>query len=58
MAFEKRYPNRKDWRKAYRRSKAFDRSCRVHGSCGWCLGNRMHGTRRREAEAEGEGERE
>ncbi|MFN0077385.1 MAG: hypothetical protein ACKVY0_13015 [Prosthecobacter sp.] len=26
----------------YRKSRAFDRSCRCHGSCGYCLRNRMH----------------
>lgn len=53
MAFEKRYPNRKDWRKAYRRSQAFDRSCRPHGKCGWCQNSRTHGTEKRKAQAEG-----
>jgi hypothetical protein len=26
----------------YRGSKKFDSSCRNHGSCGWCQGNRHH----------------
>jgi hypothetical protein len=26
----------------YRKSRAFDRSCRYHGGCGYCLRNRMH----------------
>lgn len=42
MSFDKNYPNRKDWRKPYRKSKAFDASCRPHGTCGWCQGNRQH----------------
>lgn len=25
----------------YRKSRRFDRSCRSHGSCPWCFGNRM-----------------
>lgn len=48
MAFDKNYPNRKDQRKPYRKSKAFDRSCRNHGSCGYCEDNRLHGNKRRE----------
>jgi hypothetical protein len=53
MSFDKNYPNRKDKRKSYRGSRAFDRSCRHGGRCGWCLGNRTYNTRRREAEADG-----
>lgn len=48
MAFDTHYPNRKDKRKAYRKSKAFDRSCRNHGSCSYCENNRLNGSRRRE----------
>jgi len=36
VSFDKVYPNRKDWRKPYRGCKAFDRTCRNHGSCPWC----------------------
>lgn len=32
----------KEKRKPYRRSKRFDRSCRNHGSCGYCEGSRTH----------------
>lgn len=46
MSFDKTYPNRKDWRKSYRGSKRFDRTCRCHGSCGYCNGNRTYTTRR------------
>ena len=42
MSFDKVYPNRKDKLKPYRRSKAFDRTCRNHNSCPWCKGNRIH----------------
>ena len=48
MAFDNQYPNRKDQRKPYRRSKAFDRSCRSHGSCSYCERNRLFSSRRRE----------
>lgn len=40
MSFDKTYPNRKDKRKPYRGSKAVDCSCRNHGSCNYCRGNR------------------
>ena len=40
MSFDKTYPNRKDWRRPYRGSKAFDRSCRHHGGCAYCERNR------------------
>lgn len=29
-------------KKAYTKSKRFDKTCRNHGSCSWCYGNRMH----------------
>lgn len=48
MSFDNRYPNRKDHRSPYHGSKAFDRSCRNHGSCGWCSSSRQHATLRRE----------
>lgn len=54
MSFDKKYPNRKDKRKPYRKSKAFDRSCRNHGTCGYCKNNRLHGTHKRLAAAKAE----
>ncbi len=42
MAFDNFYPNRKDWREPYRRSKAFDVTCRNHGACEYCRNNRTH----------------
>jgi len=38
---------RKSKRKEYRGSKRFDSSCRSHGSCPWCQGNRAHKNKRR-----------
>ena len=32
----------KEHRKPYKGSKAFDRTCRNHGSCDWCRENRMY----------------
>ena len=48
MSFDNNYPNRKDRRKAYRKSKAFDRHCRPNGSCSYCRNNRLYGSKRRE----------
>jgi hypothetical protein len=48
MAFDKSYPNRKDIRKPYRKSRRFDRTRRNHGSCPYCANNRAHNDRRRE----------
>ena len=41
------YKTRKDWRQPYRRSRVFDASCRNHGSCPWCEGNRTIGDKKR-----------
>lgn len=53
MGFDKRYPNRKDKRKAHHGGKAIDKSCRPGGDCPWCRGNRTYSDRRRQAEADG-----
>ena len=34
------WKGRKERRKSYRDSKAFDCTCRNHGSCDWCKNNR------------------
>ena len=53
MSFDNHvYPNRKDWIKPYRKSKAFDRTCRCHGSCGYCQNNRMYQVNKERAKAE------
>lgn len=31
----------KEYRKPYKDSKAFDRSCRNHGTCSYCRNNRL-----------------
>ena len=41
----------KEKRKAYRGSKAIDHTCRNHGGCPWCEGNRKHKYKKREEEA-------
>lgn len=40
MSLEKAIEYRKEKRKPYRRSLAFDRSCRNHGNCSYCKSNR------------------
>ena len=37
---DKAIDNKKEYRKPYRGSKRFDHSCRNHGSCSYCEGNR------------------
>lgn len=39
---------KKEWRKAFRKSKSFDNSCRNHGGCGYCKQNRTFVNKRRE----------
>lgn len=46
MALDKAIQSGKEHRKPYRRSKAFDRSCRNHGGCGWCEDNRTYQARK------------
>lgn len=48
MSFYKHYPNRKDHRKP---SPYSSRGCKPHGGCDYCLGNRKHSERKREAAA-------
>lgn len=40
MSLEKAILHKKEKRKAYRGSAAFDCTCRNHGSCSFCIGNR------------------
>ena len=42
MSLDKAIQSGKEHRREWRRSKAIDPSCRCHGSCKWCLRNRMH----------------
>jgi hypothetical protein len=50
MAFDKEYPNRKDWRKPYRRrAQQCDSTCRPNGGCPYCERNRFHSRKLREA---------
>ena len=37
----------KEYRKPYYGTKIFDHSCRNHGSCEYCKGNRLYATKKR-----------
>jgi hypothetical protein len=40
MSLDKAIEHKKEKRAPFRKSKAFDRTCRNHGSCPYCEGNR------------------
>ena len=44
MSLNKSIASGKEHRKPYRKAKAVDKSCRNHGSCPYCSGNRKHAT--------------
>lgn len=46
MSLDKAIKSGKEHRKPYRKSKAFDGSCRNHGGCPACKSNRNHATRK------------
>ena len=46
MSLDKAIQSGKEKRKPYRGSARFARSCRNHGRCGWCVGNRTHQAKR------------
>ena len=45
MSLDKAIEHGKEKRKPYTGAQAKDRTCRNHGSCEWCLGNRQHHNR-------------
>lgn len=51
MGLEKAIEHGKEHRKPYRKSKSFDKSCRNHGSCPYCQGNRKHSSEVRKAKS-------
>lgn len=51
MGFEKAIEHNKIKRKSYRGSKSFDYSCRNHGTCEWCKGNRTYKNVKRELQS-------
>lgn len=52
MSLDKAITHGKERRKPYYKSCRFDRTCRPHGGCPYCAGNRLHGTRKRELSAD------
>lgn len=42
MSAKKNHRRKHREKQPYRKSRAFDSSCRCHGSCSYCLSNRMH----------------
>ena len=54
MSLNKSIQSGKSHRKPYRGAKAVDATCRNHGSCKWCEGNRTHKNDKRELVAEQE----
>lgn len=52
MSMNKAIKAGKEKRKQYRKSKAFDTTCRNHGSCKYCEENRLHSRRKSEIESE------
>lgn len=47
MSLDKSIERGKEHRKPYHGSKRFDRTCRNHGSCDYCKGNRLYSTQKR-----------
>jgi hypothetical protein len=52
MSLDKAIEHGRERRKRFYRAKAVSMSCRCHGSCPWCRGNRMHKHLKRIAIAE------
>lgn len=44
MSLNKAIESGKEHRKPYRKAKAIDKTCRNHGGCPYCEGNRKHST--------------
>lgn len=47
MSLDKSIKYGKERRKPYRKAKAVDKTCRNHGSCPYCKGNRLHNSKKR-----------
>lgn len=54
MSLSKAIEHGKEHRKEYRKSKRFDKTCRNHGGCKWCQGNREHHNKVRELKYTGD----
>lgn len=51
MGLEKAIEHGKEKRKPFKGAKAVDCSCRNHGTCEWCRGNRTHNTTKKREKA-------
>lgn len=51
MSLDKAIKSGKEKRQPYRRAKRVDPSCRNHGSCSWCEGNRTYQDKREKEKA-------
>ena len=47
MSLDKAIKYRKEHRKQYRHAKLVDKTCRNHGDCPWCAGNRSYKNKKR-----------
>ena len=54
MSLDKAIIHGKEHRKQYEGAKSVDKTCRNHGNCKWCHGNRTHKNDKRELAAEQE----
>ena len=52
MSLNKAIEHNKEHRKPYIGGKAIDKSCRNHGGCEWCEGNRKHKYKKKEIACE------
>lgn len=52
MSLDKSIESGKEHRKKWRGSKNFDKTCRNHGGCDYCKGNRLYSSTKRKAAAE------
>jgi hypothetical protein len=48
MSLDKAIKYGKEYRKPYFHSGKYDKTCRPHGGCPWCEGNRKHSHEKRE----------
>lgn len=48
MSFDKAIEHGKEHRKEYRGAKAIDKTCRNHGGCEYCEGNRLFSSKKKE----------
>ncbi len=51
---DKAIKHKKEYREEYRKSKRFDKSCRNHGGCPHCEGNRLKNYKQRKEVADEE----